>query len=63
MGQINRDWHLANPMPKKPTEDERLNWHLQHLKHCGCRTELPKSIVKLMAERGLAVPSMADRKA
>lgn len=56
MGKINAAWHQAHPMPKHPTDDERLAWHLDHLKHCQCRTDLPASVVKLMQARGIPVP-------
>lgn len=34
---INAAWHLANKMPKNPTLDERVAWHVQHVKQCSCR--------------------------
>jgi hypothetical protein len=43
---INREWHLANLMPKNATIEQRIQWHLEHAKHCGCR-DIP---VKLKAE-------------
>lgn len=35
--RINAAWHERNPMPKNPTEKERVEWHLAHAKECGCR--------------------------
>lgn len=32
--KINKEWHLAHPMPKNPTQEQRLKWHLEHSKHC-----------------------------
>ena len=43
--QINKEWHLKNRMPKNPTLDERINWHIDHSKNCSCR-EMPESIRK-----------------
>lgn len=43
--QINKEWHLKNRMPKNPTLEERINWHIEHAKHCSCRA-MPKSIKK-----------------
>lgn len=45
---INKEWHLANKMPKNPTIDERMNWHLEHAKNCSCRemTEKLKQEIK-----------------
>lgn len=37
MGKINAEWHLAHRMPKNPTIDERLGWHVAHAKNCDCR--------------------------
>ena len=37
MGRINAEWHKAHPMPKTPTMDQRIAWHIEHAKHCGCR--------------------------
>jgi len=33
----NAAWHERHPMPKKPTTEQRLAWHLAHEKACGCR--------------------------
>lgn len=35
--KINSAWHAKNIMPKKPTLDDRVNWHLEHSKNCSCR--------------------------
>jgi hypothetical protein len=45
--KLNADWHRAHPMPKNPTLDQRVAWHLEHAKTCGCR-ELPKSVVEAL---------------
>jgi len=34
---INKDWHLTHRMPKKPTLDQRVSWHVEHARHCPCR--------------------------
>jgi len=52
---LNRDWHLAHRMPPNATLDQRIAWHLEHSKACGCR-EIPASVTKAMKERGIAVP-------
>lgn len=36
MGIINKEWHLANKMPKNPTHKQRMQWHIEHSKHCQC---------------------------
>jgi len=40
--KINKDWHLANKMPKNPTTGERLKWHIEHAKNCSCWPIPPK---------------------
>lgn len=35
--KINKAWHLKHKMPKNPTMEERIQWHLSHAKNCGCR--------------------------
>jgi hypothetical protein len=49
MGKINKEWHLANKMPKNPTEEERLAWHIAHAQNCACR-EMPPALAKRVAE-------------
>jgi hypothetical protein len=31
------DWHRAHPLPRRATELQRLFWHLEHQRCCGCR--------------------------
>jgi hypothetical protein len=51
--KINKDWHLAHTMPKNPSLQQRIKWHLEHAKYCGCRpipdklkTEMKKLNIK-----------------
>ncbi|MBI2897704.1 MAG: GNAT family N-acetyltransferase [Deltaproteobacteria bacterium] len=44
---INARWHAAHPMPKRPTVDQRIRWHEQHQRHCGCRP-IPAKLAALM---------------
>jgi hypothetical protein len=41
---INRGWHEKHPMPKKPTQEQRIKWHLAHQKNCGCRPIPPPTL-------------------
>lgn len=41
--KLNAEWHNANPMPKNPTMQERVQWHKEHAKECGCRP-IPKAV-------------------
>jgi hypothetical protein len=43
MGKINAEWHNANKMPRNPTREQRLDWHLRHSEACTCR-EIPPGL-------------------
>ena len=43
ISKLNKEWHLVHPMPKNATMEERNAWHLEHSKHCACRT-IPEEI-------------------
>jgi hypothetical protein len=43
--------NAAHRMPTKPTLEQRLEWHLEHQKHCGCR-DMPDSIKAELVRRG-----------
>jgi hypothetical protein len=53
--KLNAAWHRRNVMPKRPTLDERLRWHVAHARLCGCR-EIPRSVAAELRRRGRAVP-------
>ena len=42
MGKINKEWHLENKMPKNPTQEQRMKWHIEHIKNCECYPVSPK---------------------
>jgi hypothetical protein len=44
---INKEWHLQHLMPKNPTLEERIAWHIEHKKHCTCR-DIPENLKKIM---------------
>jgi hypothetical protein len=56
MGSINAKWHRVNPMPKNPTMDQRIAWHLAHAKACG-RREISGRLLEEMKRRGINVPA------
>jgi hypothetical protein len=41
--RLNREWHLANKMPRNATRQQRLEWHLGHADNCQCR-EMPAGL-------------------
>ena len=49
---INAEWHRAHPMPRKPTPEQRLEWHREHAVHCGCRKPPPDIAERLEREAG-----------
>ena len=51
--KLNAEWHRLHRMPKNATFEERLCWHLEHLKHCQCRTELPAKLKEEMKKKGI----------
>ncbi len=58
---INKEWHLKNKMPKNPTLEQRVEWHLEHLKHCRCSTDLPNSIEEELKKLGLKIPQQKQQ--
>lgn len=50
--KINAEWHSKHRMPEKPTLDQRVEWHFQHARHCGCRP-LHGQILEEMKKRYL----------
>jgi len=55
MRTMNAAWHKAHPIPKNPTLDQRVAWHLDHARNCGCRPIAGK-IRDEMLKRGIKVP-------
>ena len=55
MAKINREWHEAHRMPKNASEDERIAWHIDHAKNCGCR-KIEGKLAELLQRRGIAIP-------
>lgn len=47
---MNKAWHERNRMPKNPTTEQRLAWHVGHEKNCDCRP-MPESLKKLVAKK------------
>jgi hypothetical protein len=47
---INKEWHLKHRMPKNPTPEQRLEWHVEHQKNCSCRP-LPGKLLEELKKR------------
>jgi hypothetical protein len=43
---INKVWHEKNKMPKNPSDEDRITWHIKHAENCACR----QPSAKLLAE-------------
>jgi len=41
--KLNKEWHLTHRMPKNATLEQRIAWHLEHKKNCGCR-DIPEKL-------------------
>lgn len=48
--KINKEWHLKNKMPKNPTFEQRVEWHLAHQKNCKCRS-FPEKLAEEMRKK------------
>jgi hypothetical protein len=47
---INAAWHARHPMPRNPTVEKRIAWHLAHQNACACRP-IPSSLQEHMRAR------------
>lgn len=56
MKGLNRRWHEEHLMPKRPSNDQRIAWHLEHSQVCGCRP-IPKGVLELMQVKGIHAPN------
>lgn len=54
ISKLNKEWHLAHPMPKNPTPDQRIEWHLAHKQNCACR-DIPEKLKQEMSDRGIKI--------
>jgi hypothetical protein len=50
--RINAAWHKANPMPKRPTLQQRIDWHVAHQENCSCRP-IPAKLAAELMKRGM----------
>jgi hypothetical protein len=49
--KTNSRWHAAHRMPRSPSLDQRVAWHVAHAAHCGCRP-MPATVVAELQRRG-----------
>jgi len=55
--QINAKWHKQHPIPKNPSEETRVAWHLEHRKNCACR-KMPEKIEKEISKKLQTIPGV-----
>jgi hypothetical protein len=51
---INREWHLNHKMPRNPTLDQKIAWHVDHTRNCDCRP-LHGKILEEITKRGISI--------
>jgi len=45
----------CSPDAKNPTLQQRIDWHLEHAKNCGCR-KIPGKLAEEMKKRNIRIP-------
>jgi hypothetical protein len=43
--KINVAWHNVHKLHRNATLNERVEWHLAHLKNCSCATQVHSKVV------------------
>jgi len=51
---MNKDWHANNKMPKNAAMDQRVRWHEEHARVCGCRP-IPPTVPAAIENRSRRV--------
>jgi hypothetical protein len=51
---INAAWHKGHPMPMNSTLEQRVKWHVEHAKKCGCR-EIPPTVLKEIRRKKIKI--------
>jgi hypothetical protein len=54
---INKSWHEKHKLVMPSTLEQRVKWHEAHLKHCGCRKDLPPMIIAALKTQGKKICS------
>jgi hypothetical protein len=50
---MNAEWHKKNVMPRNPSLEQRIKWHMKHSKNCGCRP-MPQSVAAEIKKRRMS---------
>ena len=59
---VNAAWHDAHPMPRSATLPQRIAWHLEHARRCGCRPIPAKLQAEIARRQGGPRPAHKHRK-
>jgi len=59
--RINASWHQRNPMPRNATLDQRVAWHLEHSRECGCR-EIPQTVSDELKRQGARLRGRPEKR-
>jgi hypothetical protein len=49
---MNKEWHAKHKMPKNPSFEQMVAWHLAHQQHCSCRP-ISGKLAAEMTKRGI----------
>lgn len=52
--KINAEWHSTHKMPKNPSLDQRVEWHIGHARNCACRP-LEGKMLEEIKKRGIDI--------
>lgn len=55
MPKLNAAWHTKHPMPRNPSLEQRVKWHIAHARACACR-EIPRPVLNELKARKIAAP-------
>ena len=54
--KIKASWHKQHAMPKNPTIEQHIEWHLEHVNNCNCR-DIPEKLKAEMVKRNISLNS------
>jgi DNA-3-methyladenine glycosylase I len=57
---MNAAWHERNALPRGASEAERIRWHSEHAKECGCRP-IPRNLRPLVLPHPEPLPDPLPR--
>lgn len=48
--KFNEEWHKKNKIPENADFEEKIRWHIEHLKNCRCHG-FPKKLRRLQINK------------